>query len=423
MTLPHSQEAEEMAISCAIQDPSWVGELNVEWFYDLRLRSVCQVLQSMVDGGKLVNPVSAQLAIRADGKEKEIGMNMVEVADLAASSASFETWAEILNDKLALRNLATLCHTFGVESCQEGANAAQLVEEFERKALAVRVSKAGGCVDIKATLRSVVEDFERAFANQGQLLGIPSGFRDLDEITNGFRGGQMIVIAARPSVGKTSLAMNIVEHVAVDEGIPVGVFSLEMSARELLTRTLCGRSKVSASAAQSGDFRQEDFQRMGVQVVKISGGRMHICDSSDLTIGKIRAVARKLRAESKIEMIVVDYLQLISAGGKFESTTADISAVSKGIKSMAKELNIPVIALAQLNRETEKGERKPKLSDLKGSGSIEQDADIVGLLHREKEDEIDLIIAKNRNGRTGIVPLVFQKEFTTFQPRAREYQG
>jgi replicative DNA helicase len=268
------------------------------------------------------------------------------------------------------------------------------------------------------------------------LTGIGTGFLDLDKMTTGFHGGEMIVIAARPSMGKTSLAMNIAEHVALDLNVPVGVFSLEMTADSLVLRMMCSRSRVNLRNVRDGFLAERDFPRMTDTATKMAKSPLFIDDSSGMSILQLRAKARRMWQQSGIKLFVIDYLQLLhSTSRRAENRQQEISEISSGLKSLAKELNVPVIVLSQLNRELEKrgpGER-PRLSDLRESGSIEQDADLVGLLYREsknkdgeEEVEVDqeavavkLFIAKQRNGPTGDVDLTFLKSYTRFESAAK----
>jgi len=279
---------------------------------------------------------------------------------------------------------------------------------------------------------SQIEDFHK---RQGMLTGVSTGFRQLDKMTSGLHGGEMIVIAARPSMGKTSLAMNIAEHVAVDEQTPVGVFSLEMTAESLVLRMLCSRSKVNMRNVRDGFLAERDFPKLTGAAGKLASAPIYIDDSSGLSILQLRAKARRLHQQHHIKLFVIDYLQLLhSTSRRAENRQQEIADISSGIKSLAKELNVPIIVLSQLNRELEKDKnRKPRMSDLRESGSIEQDADLIGLLYKPNsgdEEEggsagaeedavaVNLLIAKQRNGPTGDVNLTFYKSFTRFDSPA-----
>jgi replicative DNA helicase len=271
------------------------------------------------------------------------------------------------------------------------------------------------------------------------LTGVGTGFADLDKMTSGLHGGEMIVIAARPSVGKTSLAMNIAEHVSIEEKLPVGVFSLEMTSDSLVLRMLCSRSRVNLRNVREGFLAERDFPKLTGAAGKLANAPLFIDDTSGLSILQLRAKARRMWQQFGIKLFVIDYLQLLhSTARRAENRQQEIADISNGIKSLAKELNVPVIVLSQLNRDIEKDKsRKPQLSDLRESGAIEQDADVVGLLYKpgkggddagngDAENSVEqdalpvnLLIAKQRNGPTGDVHLTFLKSYTRFESAAK----
>jgi replicative DNA helicase len=262
------------------------------------------------------------------------------------------------------------------------------------------------------------------------LTGLSTGYADLDKLTTGLHGGEMIVIAARPSVGKTSLAMNVAEHVAVDLHLPVGVFSLEMTAESLILRMLCSRARVNLRNVREGFLAERDFPRLTGTAGRLASAPLYIEDSSALSILQLRAKARRMHLQHGIKLFVIDYLQLLhSTARRAENRQQEIADISSGIKALAKELEVPVIVLSQLNREVEKERnRKPRLSDLRESGAIEQDADLVALLYRASQDDdesgagqdqdaipVNLYIAKQRNGPVGEIALTFLKGITRFE--------
>jgi len=268
------------------------------------------------------------------------------------------------------------------------------------------------------------------------LTGVGTGFTDLDRMTSGLHPGEMVVIAARPSMGKTSLAMNIAEHVAIEQKLPVGVFSLEMTSESLVLRMLCSRSRVNLRSVREGFLAERDFPKLTGAAGKLANAPLFIDDSSGLSILQLRAKARRMAQQYGIKLFVIDYLQLLhSTARRAENRQQEIADISNGIKSLAKELSVPVIVLSQLNRELEKDKnRKPRMSDLRESGAIEQDADVVGLLYKpssgdddeagggsEEQDAVpvNLLIAKQRNGPTGDVNLTFLKSYTRFESAAK----
>src|SRR5438445_335358 len=280
----------------------------------------------------------------------------------------------------------------------------------------------------------IPECIEKLWERRGGITGLSTGFIELDRLTSGLHAAEMIVIAGRPSMGKTALAMNMAEHVAVNQKKPVAVFSLEMSSQQLVQRMLCSRARVNLQRVRDGFLGERDFPSLTAAASKLAEAKIFIDDSPSLEILELRAKARRLKAQQDIELVLIDYLQLLRSATRRakENRQLEISEISAGLKALAKELNIPVIVVAQLNRQPEaRSGGKPRLSDLRESGSIEQDADLVGLLVRpeiyeedeearaEKEGEAELIIAKQRNGPVGEIPLTFLKHFTRLEDRAR----
>jgi replicative DNA helicase len=276
---------------------------------------------------------------------------------------------------------------------------------------------------------------ENFFSRKGTLNGIGTGFPDLDRMTDGLHGSEMVVIAARPSMGKTSLAMNIVEHAVLEEKLPVAVFSLEMSAESLILRMMCSIARVNLRSIREGFMSESDFPKLTNAAGRLANSKLFIDDSAGLSILQLRARARRLHQQHGVKLFVVDYLQLLhsTARRSQENRQQEISDISSGLKALAKELKVPVLVLSQLNRELERDKgRKPRLSDLRESGAIEQDADVVGLLYKPNasDDEdaapeeadglpVNLLIAKQRNGPTGDINLTFLKNYTRFESAAK----
>lgn len=424
MNLPHDITSELCILGSCLLDATLVDHVNLEWFYDHRYREVAHCMMQMREEGVPIDSVTLFQRFDPEMKKRD-WFRPHEFIDLVPSAANFEYWAEILEELRQLRAVAEITESTYRKAIAKGAVARDVVEEFEKAAMRVRSTENAVCVDLPAKMQEVIDQFHKAYQNRGRILaGISTGYPDLDRLTMGMREGQMIVLAARPSVGKTSLAMNIAERAAVDSQTPVGVFSLEMSSNELLQRMACSRAGVDGSRATTGEMEEEEMQRLSDRrVLSIATSRLHIIDQGGLSISQIRGRARRLKSQFDIKLLIVDYLQLVNSGGRQENRNAAITVVSNGIKEMARELGIPVLALAQLSREAEKDNRKPRLSDLRDSGSIEQDADIVLLMHREKETDngqvINVIVAKNRSGRCGCINLIFFPQFTRFESSSR----
>jgi len=310
-----------------------------------------------------------------------------------------------------------------------------LLDEVEQRIFAVGEDRfKGQMLSMKDQVMGAIESIEKLYENRGGITGISTGFAEFDRMTDGMHPAEMIVIAARPSMGKTALVMNIAEHVAVQENLPVGVFSLEMSSQQLVQRLLCSRARVNLQKVRDGFLAERDFPSLTAAASKLAEAKIFIDDSAGLSILELRAKTRRLRAQHDVQLLIVDYLQLLRSTSRRaqDNRQLEISEISAGLKGLAKELKIPIIVVAQLNRQPEaRSGGRPRLSDLRESGSIEQDADLVGLLVRpeiyeedkdareEKAGEAELIIAKQRNGPVGEIPLTFLKEFTRFETRAR----
>jgi replicative DNA helicase len=342
-----------------------------------------------------------------------------------------------VQEKFLLRKMVRVCTEVVTRVYDYEGQVDALMDEVERDILRISESRVQSQTSkIKDLVKEAISTIEDYHQRQGTLTGIGTGFTDLDRLTTGLHGGEMIVIAARPSVGKTSLAMNIAEHVAVEERLPVGVFSLEMTAKSLVLRMLCSRSRVNLRNVREGFLAERDFPKLTGSAGTLANSPLFIDDSSGLSILQIRAKARRMYQQHGIRLFVIDYLQLLhSTSRRADNRQQEIADISSGIKALAKELNVPVIVLSQLNREIEREKgRPPRLSDLRESGAIEQDADLVGLLYRpskgEDEDSgtspsseamaVNLLIAKQRNGPAGEdVPLTFLKLYTRFESAAK----
>jgi replicative DNA helicase len=306
-----------------------------------------------------------------------------------------------------------------------------LLDEAESRMLAVRHSKdSGQSRDIHDVLQNVIARLEELHQHPGQLTGVPSGYYDLDDKTGGFQPGELVVVAARPSQGKTSFALNVLHHVCVVQRRPAALFSLEMPAEQLVSNFLCIHNRLDTHDFRRGTLQPKEWSRLEASLDDLVGLPLFIDDSPTLRVLDLRARGRRLVQRHKVELLVVDYLQLITGNKPHDNRASEVSEISQGLKALARELGIPLLAVAQLSRRVEQEQRRPRLSDLRESGAIEQDADVVLLLHRPQEppeegddlpgSEADLLIAKQRNGPTGMVPLVFQRRYLRFESRASQ---
>lgn len=440
---PHSIEAEQGVIGCILLEPKLCMPQAIEKmrkgsevFYDMRHQALFDVLAEMYDRQELIDPITVQQYLRDRNQLEALG-GMPYIAGLmncVPSAANLEYYLDIILEKYLLRRTILACTGVVARVYDHQGEVDTLLDEIESEILAIAEDRVQVATKpIRELVHKAIAEIEELHKRQGVLTGIGSGYPDLDKMTGGFKGGEMIVIAARPSMGKTSLAMNIAEHVSIEEKLPVGVFSLEMTSESLTLRMLCCRARVNLRNVQDGFLAERDFPKITAASGKLGNAPLFIDDSAGLSILQLRAKARRMHQQHGIKLFVVDYLQLLhSSSAKADNRQQEIAQISGGIKALAKELNVPVIVLAQLNRELERDKsRKPRLSDLRESGAIEQDADLVGLLYKAERDEdedepgetdalpVNLLIAKQRNGPTGDVYLTFLKSYTRFESASK----
>src|SRR5581483_7594668 len=441
---PHSPQAEEGVLGCILLSPNdTMGECiekfkgGQEVFYDLRNQTIYSILAEMYDKREGIDLITVQQRLRDKNVLEQVGgiAYLASLPDAVPSAANLLFYLEIVLEKHILRKLIKACTEVVGRVYDHEGEVDALLDEVERDILRISETRVEGKTDkIKDLVKKAISTIEDYHQRQGTLTGVGTGFADLDKMTSGLHGGEMIVVAARPSMGKTSLAMNIAEAVAIDQKLPVGVFSLEMTSESLVLRMLCSRSRVNLRNVREGFLAERDFPKLTGAAGKLANAPLFIDDSSGLSILQLRAKARRMSQQYGIKLFVIDYLQLLhSTARRAENRQQEIADISNGIKSLAKELNVPVIVLSQLNRELEKDkDRKPRLSDLRESGAIEQDADVVALLYKpsREEDEgggaeeqdavpVNLLIAKQRNGPTGDVHLTFLKSYTRFESAAK----
>jgi replicative DNA helicase len=441
---PHSMEAEQGVLGCVLLSPSDCMGICIEKFkagsdvyYDLRHRSIYELLVDMYDRKEAIDLVTVQQRLKDRNQLDAVGglAYLSALPDAVPSAANLTYYIDIVREKHLLRRMIQTCTGVVGRVYDHEGEVDALLDEVERDVLRISEDRVEASTrTIKDLVKRAIGTIEEFHQRQGMLTGIGSGFADLDKMTSGFHGGEMIVIAARPSMGKTSLAMNIAEHVAVEERLPVGVFSLEMTAESLVLRMLCSRSRVNLRSVRDGFLAERDFPKLTGSAGKLAGAPLFIDDTPALSILQLRAKARRMVQQYGVKLFVIDYLQLLhSTSRRAENRQQEIADISNGIKALAKELSVPVIVLSQLNRELEKDKnRKPRLSDLRESGAIEQDADLVALLYKPSggdEDEptsveqeavaVNVLIAKQRNGPTGDVALTFLKSYTRFESAAK----
>lgn len=439
--LPPNDPAAEQALigTCLIESkvavPQVIDELagGAEAFYDLRHQTIFKAMSEMFDQGQGIDVVTLSRWLSDRQQLEQVG-GMAYLAALPDMPASFLCeYIRIVREKYMLRRSIHTCTDMVGQIYENESDPERVMDLVEKEILAIRQEdRKSNVLTGKQMMRKAMDMVEDLHQRSGVLTGLSTGFSDLDKLTAGLQAGEMTVIAARPSMGKTSLAMNIAESVAVDQRTPVGVFSLEMNYESLALRLLCSRARVNLKNVREGFLAERDIPKLTGTAGKIGSSPIYVDDTSGLSIMQLRARARRMFQQYGIRLFVVDYLQLMhSTSRKAERREQEISDISSGCKNLAKELSVPVLVLSQLNREIDKEKRRPRLSDLRESGAIEQDADGVWMLYRPqcKDDDdqfneqdavpVNLLIAKQRNGPTGDVSLTFLKSYTRFESAAK----
>lgn len=430
-TPPHNLEAEQAIIGAIFLEPSALttaSEILVP--DDFYRQAHSKIFSSMLDLSEKGEPVdivtvTSELADRKLLEDVGGLQYLSELADAVPTAANIEYYARIVEEKSILRRLIRTATVIVTDGFNSEDDVEVLLNDAEKSILEVSNRKnTSGFRNIKDVLVNVYDNIEVLHNRKGDVTGIPTGFVDLDRMTAGFQRNDLIIVAARPSVGKTAFALNIAQNVATKTDENVAIFSLEMGAEQLVMRMLCAEGNINAQSLRTGKMTEEDWQKLTMAMGSLSNAGIYIDDTPGVRINEIRSKCRRLQQEHGLGMILIDYLQLIQGSGRSgENRQQEVSEISRSLKALARELRVPVIALSQLSRGVEqRQDKRPMMSDIRESGSIEQDADIVAFLYRDdyydKETEnkniIEIIIAKQRNGPVGTVELAFVKEFNKF---------
>jgi replicative DNA helicase len=441
-TPPHSVEAEQAVLGSLMLDATaWDAVADIVTaadFYRRDHRLIFEAVAEVVEHRGPCDAVTVAEHLERKGLAGETG-GLAYLGTLARdtpSAANVRTYAEIVRERSILRQLAEAGGQIaGAAFDSGGRSATELVDEAERRVfeIAERGSRTRvGFQAIKDVLPATIDRLDLLHQNPGQITGVTTGFSELDRMTAGLQPGDLVIVAGRPSMGKTTLAINIAENAAVGRGVPAAIFSMEMSAEQLTMRMISSLGRVNQGHLRTGQFSDEDWSRINGAIAQLSSAPLFVDETPSLTPTEVRARARRLKREKGLGLIVVDYLQLMQVAGSKENRATEISEISRGLKALAKELHVPVIALSQLNRGVEqRTEKKPVMSDLRESGAIEQDADVIMMIYREEVYEpnttrkgiADIIIAKQRNGPVGEVHLTFLGEYTKFENLVAESYG
>ena len=427
---PQSVEAEMAVLGSMLIDNEAVSKaielLDESSFYRPAHQKIFQAAAHLFESQEKVDMLTIANELGKMDALEDVGgaYYITELSNRVPSSASVEHYARIVLEKSLLRKLIEVSTEVIAEAFEAKDDAADIIDEAEKKIFTLAEKKLRkGFLSIDPILHDTFDIIDSYHKRKGTVTGIPTGFEELDEITSGFQKSDLIIVAGRPSMGKTAFCLNVARNAAVQHEVPVGIFSLEMSNTQLAMRMLCSESRVDAHKVRTGKLPAQQWRRLSTTVGKLAEAPIFIDDTAALNVMEIRAKARRLKAEKNVGLIIVDYLQLVRGPKSAESRQVEISLISQSLKALAKELEIPVVALSQLSRAVESrgGDRRPILSDLRESGAIEQDADVVMFIYRpevygQTEDMgiAELIISKQRNGPTGTIKLQFHKNFVLF---------
>ncbi|HWH52867.1 MAG TPA: replicative DNA helicase [Gemmatimonadaceae bacterium] len=435
---PYSEDAEQAVLSAMLIDQDAVLRavefVDDTMFYAERHRRLFRAMVVITERGGVVDPLtlSEELSRRgeleASGGKDYIGF----LVDVVPTAANIEYHAQIVREKAILRRLIEVSTTIVAEAFEGKSTATTLLDEAESRIFQVSQQQTkDGFTRIKELLWPTMERIEALQKGGKTVTGVASGFNDLDELTSGFQPADLVIVAARPSMGKTAFTLNVAQYAAIEHDVPVAFFSLEMSKESLVQRMLTSEARIDAQRLRKGMLRDDDFPRLARAAGILSNAKIWIDDTPGMTLLEMRSKARRLKADAGVGLVVVDYLQLMQGPANSESRQQEVSQISRGLKALAKELSVPVVALSQLSRAPEQrtgDNKRPQLSDLRESGAIEQDADLIMFLYRQEfydgpvdkdgnslEGKAEVIIGKQRNGPTGIVNLFFHKQYTRFE--------
>ncbi len=437
-TPPHSLEAEMSVLGSILLDnevyASLEGVLTEQHFYKEAHRKVFRAMERLHRRGEPVDLVTLTEELRSTGELESVGSinYLIGLADGVPTAAFADSYARIVMEKATLRELISASGRIMQAAFDQAVPVEEVLDEAEKRIFELTTKKRRVSFENMHSLVSATfQEINERFANPTPVSGLPTGFHDLDQMTAGLHPSTLNVLAARPSMGKTALGLNIILNAALKGGAAVGIFSLEMSAIQLVTRMLCSEARVDMSRVRNGQLTERDFQRLADTAGRMSEAKIFIDDNADMSVMELRSRARRLKQEHGLDLLLIDYLQLMSAGNprhQGENRQQEISAISRGLKALARELDIPVLVLSQLSRAVEsRPNKRPMLSDLRESGAIEQDADLVMFIYRdeyydphsEKHGIAEIIIGKQRNGPTGSLEVQFHNAHVRFNDLAR----
>ena len=431
-TLPHNLEAERSVLGAILVHNDAFNlaaqVITPDDFYRDAHRRIFEKMIALNERNDAIDFVTLKEELSRSGEVDEVGgpAYIASLADGVPRATNVEYYARIVKEKSTLRSLIYAANKIVTNAYEADQDSDVILDEAESAIFAVADDRLkAGFVPMRDLVKESFPKIEQLFEQKRLVTGVPTGFVDLDEMTRGLQGGDLIIVAARPSMGKTSLVLNISQYVASQPDMTVGFFSLEMSKESLFIRLLTSEAQIDSHRLMSGAIGQKDYGRISHALETLSAMRLYIDDTASIGVLEMRAKTRRLQAEHGLSLVVVDYIQLMSGRGRFENRTLELASISRSLKGLAKELHVPIVVLSQLSRAPEsRSDHRPQLSDLRESGALEQDADLVAMIYRDDVYNRDpnnpdagtaeLIIAKQRNGPTGVVRLAFLREQTRF---------
>lgn len=432
---PQNLEAEQAVLASMMLDKDAIYEvvqfLKPHDFYKERNGIIYEAIVNLTEQGEPVDLITLTEKLKSeDNLEKAGGVGyLAEVANSIGTSSSISHYAKLVAEKALLRSLIKTTSNIAIRGYEAGENPEELLDDAERLILEISQKRSRtGLLPIGEVIETTIERLEYLQKQKGDVTGLSTGFKDLDRITSGWQKSDLIIVAARPAMGKTSFCLNVAQHAAVKDKVPVAIFSLEMSREQLVQRMLSSAAMLDQQKLRNGNLLDQDWISLTNAIGPLAEAPLYIDDTPAISVREIRAKTRRLKAEKGLGLVVIDYLQLMSSGGRVESRQQEISQISRNLKALARELDVPIIALSQLSRAVEQTQdKRPSLSHLRESGALEQDADIVMFIYREeyynpeseKKAIAEIIISKHRNGPVGSVELAFLKEFTKFADLAK----
>ncbi len=427
---PHNLDAEKSTLGSMLLERDAIAKvveiLKPGDFYKQAHAMILEVIHLLFEKGEPVDLVTVAEILRERGQLETIGgaSYLTNLVNSVPTAANVEHYAKIVEEKSILRGLLKSANQISQLGYQEEEELDIILDKAEQLIFNISQKRAAQGFDkIKDILMDTFDNIEKMYNQQSEVTGVPTGFKDLDKMTSGFQEADLVIIAARPSMGKTALALNMAQYISVEEDLSVGIFSLEMSKSQLVQRMLCSEAQVNSHKLRTGKLNEQDWKRISHAAGRLGEANVFIDDTPGITAMEMRAKARRIQAEHGLDIILIDYLQLMQGSGSTESRQQEVSKISRSLKGLARELNVPVVSLSQLSRAVEqRNDKRPQLSDLRSSGSIEQDADVVAFIYRdeyynpdtEKKGITEVIIGKQRNGPVGVTELAFQKEYTKF---------